>query len=381
MRTVDSPSIQVLAPNWIRHRHSENICRGARLPLLLLSVALLGTVTEMASALPFQVSSAVSAQTLNDLPPQSFGEPASPNEAGLSRAWSLLREGKATQAELSVRAYLKDHAQSAEAHFFLGYVLFKKNQEEAVASPRTTGSSNVKSREENARASLSEFTEGAKYKDPGAFDLKVVALDYILLKDYPDADKWLTRSLQANPKDGEGWYYLGRTKYKENRFDDAVESFQNFLKLEPNSVKGEDNLGLSYQGMGRTADAIAAYKTAIARQGEIRNDCGPFINLGAILLDQNQARDAVAYLLEAVAIAPQEVSAREQLGKAYDRLGELAKAQEQLERAVELAPQNARLHYVLGQVYRKAGLHEKARGEFDRSTALRQNAAPGDRDQ
>jgi Flp pilus assembly protein TadD len=101
----------------------------------------------------------------------------------------------------------------------------------------------------------------------------------------------------------------------------------------------------------------------------------PFINLGAILLDQNEAHEAVSYLLQAVTISPHEFRAHEQLGKAYDRLDELSKAQAELEKAVELAPQEARLHYILGQVYRKRGLKDKSKAEFDRSSALRNDSS------
>jgi len=98
----------------------------------------------------------------------------------------------------------------------------------------------------------------------------------------------------ANPKDAEAWYYLGRAKYNENRFDEAITAFQQYLKLDPKSVRGEDNLGLSYQGLGRTDEARAAYKTAILWQKDLLNqDPGPFINLGALLLDENLPEQAV----------------------------------------------------------------------------------------
>ena len=58
--------------------------------------------------------------------------------------------------------------------------------------------------------------------------------------------------------------YLGRTQYTENRFDEAVQAFQRCLALEPRNVKAQDNLGLSYAGLGRADDAMAAYEAAIA---------------------------------------------------------------------------------------------------------------------
>lgn len=191
------------------------------------------------------------------------------------------------------------------------------------------------------------------------------------MQDYTDADKWLTKSLEWNPRDAEGWYYLGRTKYNENRFEEAINAFEQCLKLDPGNVKAEDNLGLSYAGLGRTEEAINAYKKAMDWQTQVANkNPGPFIDLGSLLLEQNQAENAVAYLLQAVEIAPREFSAHEQLGKAYSHLNQLQKAQSELEKAVELAPQIARLHFLLGQVYRRQGLIDKAKAELDRFAKL-----------
>jgi tetratricopeptide (TPR) repeat protein len=181
--------------------------------------------------------------------------------------------------------------------------------------------------------------------------------------------------LQSTPEDTEGWYYLGRTKYNENRFEEAIKAFQRCLKTDPASLRAQYNLGLAYQGLGRTEDAAAAFRTAIAwQQHKLNQDPEPFIDLGSLMLDENQSQDALPYLLRAVAISPQEFRAHEQLGRAFEHLDQLQKAQTEFEKAVALAPQNARLHYVLGQVYRKEGLAEKAKLEFDRSSALRRDS-------
>jgi len=316
-------------------------------------------------------------------PPQVINHAAAPatiekTDAALARAKSLLQDGKVAEAELRVRRYLKEHANSADGHFLLGYALFRKIQADASGVQMDSSAAAARDgqpKEETAKASLAEYTEGAKYHDPTAFDLKVVALDYVLLKDYPDADKWLTKSLAWNPEDTEGWYYLGRTKYNENRFEEAIQAFQQCLKMDPASLRAEYNLGLSYQGLGRTEDAATAFRTAIAwQEHKLNQDSEPFIDLGSLLLDKNQPQEALPYLLQAVAISPQEYRSHEQLGRAYEHLDQLKKAQTEFEKAVALAPQYSRLHYVLGQVYRKEGLSEKAKLEFDRSSTLRRDS-------
>ena len=285
----------------------------------------------------------------------------------LVQANTLLQQNRPTDAEPLLREYLAHHPNSPDAHFLLGSVFFRQIQEGAYAAQ----SSAVLLKEEKAKASLAEFTAGARFGKPGASDLKIVALDYILLGDYRDADKWLTRMLEWAPNDSEGWYYLGRTKYNENRFDEAVHAFQQSLKLDPQNVKSEDNLGLAYAGLNRVNDAVAAYHSAIEwqRDASIKNP-GPFINLADLLLDQNRSEEAIAYLLEAIQIVPQDSKAHELLGKAYVRLDQFPQAQAELEKAAQLAPQNANLPCMMGPMYRKQGLTEKAKLALERCAFL-----------
>lgn len=271
-------------------------------------------------------------------------------EASLERARALLKDGDLKGADMSVAAYLALHPDSADAHFLLAYILFK---------------------EQEAEASLAEYTEGAKYQAPEPSDLKVVALDYVLLGSYSDADHWLTRSLAGNAQDPESWYYLGRAKYNENRFAEAIHAFEECLKLEPANVKAEANRGLALAALGRSDEALTAYRHAILLQEAApAKTAEPFIDLGNLLLEQNQLEEALANLSKAREISPEEPRVHESLGKGYLRLNKLPEAQAELQKTISLAPENAPAHYMLGQVYRKKGLLTEAKAEFDRAEKL-----------
>jgi Flp pilus assembly protein TadD len=177
--------------------------------------------------------------------------------------------------------------------------------------------------------------------------------------------------LEWTPNDSEGWYYLGRTKYNENRFEEAVRAFRQSLKLDPGNVKSEDNLGLAYAGLGRSDEAISAYRTAIEWQsGASTKNPGPFIDLSTLLLDQNRSEEAIPFLRQAIQIAPDDSKPHELLGKGYARLEQFSQAQIELEKAVQLAPENPSLPCMLGPVYRKLAQAERAKAEFDRCAAL-----------
>ena len=334
-----------------------------------------------------QLLFSISSGNSQDLKPQSVSLNAAVQspapyaaqpDASLVEAKSFMEKGLLPDAERSVRHHLEGHADSPEGHFLLGYILFREIQTEARLETTVESVKNLdahpadaKTRDGKARESLAEFTAGAKYHDPNAFDLKIVALDYVLLGDYVDADKWLTRSVEWNPQDTDAWYYLGRARYNENKFADAISAFQQCLKLSPVSVKAEDNLGLALAGLGRNEEAIAAYKEAIAWQTQsVLKNPGPYIDLGSLLLDESRPDEAVPYLVQAAEIAPRDSRVHELLGKAYTRMDQLPKAQSELEKATDLAPQNANLHCMLAPVYRKQGIVDKAKAEFDRCAAL-----------
>lgn len=306
-------------------------------------------------------------------------------DALLTDGKNLFRQSKFAEADRAVRQYLESHPNSADGHFLLGHILFREIQAEAILDRQlalqaqggmggrmaTPEPALPKDREERAKASLEEFTAGAKYRNPSAADLKVVAFDYIVLGDYPDADRWLTKMLEWTPNDSDGWYNLGRTKYNENRFAEAINAFQQCLKLDPKNVKAKDNLGLSFAGMGRNEEATAAYQQAIAWQEQaLAKNPRPYLDLGSLLIDENRSKEAVALLLQAIEIDQRDSKTHELLGKAYTRLEEFPKAQAELEKAVELSPQTPNLHCMLAPVYRKQGLAEKARVEYDRCATL-----------
>jgi len=349
----------------------------------------LGLSRKLISFIPALICLLVLATVLSAAALAQTAAQAAEGQDALTYAKILFRQAKFTEADRAVRQYLKDHPDSANGHFLLGHILFREIQALATVetqfpsqthgpmasartmSPTSSEPSVPKSTQEMAKASLAEFTAGARFHDPSAADLKIVALDYVLLGDYQDADKWLTKMLEWAPNDSEGWYYLGRTKYNENRFAEAISAFEQCVKLDPQNVKAEDNLGLALAGLGRNEEATAAYQQAISWQAQsLTKNPGPYIDFGGLLIDENRPQDAVSFLLRAIEISPNESRAHELLGKAYTRIEDFSKAQAELEKAIELSPQAPNLHCMLAPVYRKQWLAEKAKVEYERCAAL-----------
>ena len=220
----------------------------------------------------------------------------------IAEARALLDSGKTQEPETILRNYLVDNPTSADAHFLLGYVLF---------------------REQNAKESLAEFTAGAKFRRPRADELKIVAADYVILGAFSDADKWLSQVVAETPDDADSWYLLGRAKYSESEFPAAISAFERALSLRPRHIEAENNIGLCWKELNDREKARAAFQAAIDWQGDVPSDAQPFLNLGTLLADDQKNDQALPYLIKAAALSPNNPAIHEELGKAYLAMNKL----------------------------------------------------------
>ncbi|WP_348267188.1 tetratricopeptide repeat protein [Edaphobacter paludis] len=307
---------------------------------LYLSVILLITLT---------VGMAKAQQPSLSAPEKPASNSASAN-ALLAQGKALATAGDLPGAERALKTYLQQHERSAPALYLLGYVLQRENK---------------------PKESLTVFTNAAAIQAPQANDLRIVALDYVLIDDYPDAIHWLALAVQLDPLNAEAWYDLGRSQMNQGNFVAAQQAFEHVLAIAPRDVRALNNLGLSYEAQNRPSEALHAYAHAIAaQQGVPHPSEQPLLNYGNLLISQNRSAEAVATLESAIQISPRDPKCREALARAYLQAEQLLQAKQQFEQAVVLDPKNPRLHYQLGRLYRRLGLAAKAKTELALSEKL-----------
>jgi tetratricopeptide (TPR) repeat protein len=248
------------------------------------------------------------------------------------------------EAAAAFSEYLSSHPQSDEAAYLLAYVKFRENK---------------------AAESLNLFTAAAKIKPPHADDLKIVALDYVLLGDQSSAAHYLEQALVMQPDNVEVRYYLGRVRYQQNQFALAIAAFEDVLRRDPQHVKAENNLGLSLEAMNQVDDAIAAYRKAIDLDAlAAHHSEQPYLNLGILLTKLGKPTESLPVLRKAVELAPGSAQIHYELGKAYFNLGQFADAQRELQNSASIAPAESSTHFLLGRLYRRLGNSEGAAHEF-----------------
>lgn len=268
----------------------------------------------------------------------------------LAQAKALIRQNRFTSADPILRSYIVANPHSSEALYLLGFVLHRENK---------------------PKDSLAAYTAAAAITPPQSEDLRIVALDYVLLDDYPDAIRWLNRAVASDPRNSEAWYDLGRAQMNQGNFVEAERDLRQTLSLSPGNSKTLDNLGLSLEAQNRAEEALSAYTRAItAQQVSPHASEEPLLNLGTLLNARTKFAEAVRPLEQAVLLAPKCARCHEELSRAYIGVGQNDIGLREMEQACALDPSNPRFHYQLGQMYRRAGMPAKADAELKRSSGL-----------
>jgi tetratricopeptide (TPR) repeat protein len=150
--------------------------------------------------------------------------------------------------------------------------------------------------------------------------------------------------LPANA-DARAYFERGLEAYKKNLDREAVEAFEQAVRLEPEFAASHYRLGLAYAAVGRSEDAEKSFEAAVKWfkeevKGERENAESQFyLGLAYAKLDNN--REAVRAFRQAVRLAPDSEKYYE-LGVAHSKLAEYSEAVNALEKAVELDPNNYR---------------------------------------
>jgi Flp pilus assembly protein TadD len=296
------------------------------------------------SALVCAVLGVAAAQMPDGVKPQSTADARESREAAPAQSALAAQES-------SLRSDLVSHPNSASTLYKLALALRQEGK---------------------PKESLKVYTQAAKIQKPDADQLRSVALNYVLLNDYPDAIHWLEIAASLDPKNVEVLYSLARCYYTQSQNAKAEELFLRVLQLKPDHLRAEENLGLTYEAENQTDKAESAFRAAVTMAASGPVDEWPFLDLGTFLLDHDRSKEAVPILQKATAIAAKCAACHEKLGRALEESGQVPEGVRELEKAVHLDPANPNVHFELGHAYRQAGDLDKARAEFAVSEKLRQ---------
>lgn len=141
-------------------------------------------------------------------------------------------------------------------------------------------------------------------------------------------------------------------------------------KADPQESKIQAARGASLAQAGQSAEALAAYNTAI--------DLDPasaqaFYQRGLLYQSEKNYEFAIADFTSANGLTPQQPDSLLGRAQCYLALGKNQEAAADLDEAASAAPGNAQIWMARGAAYEKLGNKEKAADSFSRAVLLRPN--------
>ena len=168
-------------------------------------------------------------------------------------------------------------------------------------------------------------------------------------------------------------YWIARLDYDDGQYESAIEGLRRAIELDPRYMKAHDNLGLSYEALGRFDEARRAYEEAVRLDRETPPQSPwPHLNLGLLLTRLDRLDEAEARLRESAKVDPRFAKARYHLGVVLEKQGRPADAVVELEEAARLDSAYPEPHYALARIHRRAGDRENSDRALARFRELRE---------
>ncbi len=160
---------------------------------------------------------------------------------------------------------------------------------------------------------------------------------------------------------------LGDALMQSGQISDALEHFQEAVRLEPDYVEAINNTGNAHLVLGRPDEAIASYRMALAiapDNAEVHYNCG------TVLQQQKRWDEAIHHYQSALKIKPNFAPAHNNCGLALRASGRKEEAIEHFEQAVQIDPNLMAAYVNLGLTLRSLGNNNAAIKQFEKALLL-----------
>jgi tetratricopeptide (TPR) repeat protein len=154
---------------------------------------------------------------------------------------------------------------------------------------------------------------------------------------------------------------LGLVRLRQKRFDEGSKYLEEFVKQRPDFGIAQRELGEAYSGMGKYADAIAAYERALRTDSSLR---GVYIDIGNSYFFQGNYKSARQYYQKAATQEPGEALPQYNLGVVAEQLRDSEEATKSYKKALEIDPRYESARRALAALYHDKGSNAHDRGNF-----------------
>ena len=136
------------------------------------------------------------------------------------------------------------------------------------------------------------------------------------------------------------------------RLPEAIEHYEKAVRLKPDYAKAHNNLANALTKVGRPSEAVEHYQAVLRTQP---NDPLAHSNLAGVLMNLGSLAEAVEHYQQALKLDPQSAETRNNLAVALLKSDRLPEAIDQFQQAARLNPELVDVQYNLGKALAKAG--------------------------
>jgi tetratricopeptide (TPR) repeat protein len=188
---------------------------------------------------------------------------------------------------------------------------------------------------------------------PAAASAHFAAGERLLAQHTPKlAEVEIRAGLKLAPQSLEGLNLLGMALEEQKDFAGAVEAFCQALKIDPQSTETQLKLTETYLGAGQKEKGL---ELARSLSEQAKNDVRPHFTLAVLLARLGEYKAAIHEFETADALQPGTFEILHNLGQAYLKSGDNAKALGILDRALKLSPNSVGTLYLMAQAYANEG--------------------------
>ncbi len=179
----------------------------------------------------------------------------------------------------------------------------------------------------------------------------------------------LLKAEKLNPDDYLTQNSLGLAYMMKKHYAQAIKHFKRAIELKPDYSPAKNNLGALYLAM-ENWDAAIEILTQVTKDLLYATPHFPLTNLGYAYFKKGDYAKAESYYKQALEIEPNYPLALQGLARIYMKTGRPAKAAVYLRRLVKLAPKHPGFHLLLAKALHRAGNLKEAWRVYGKVIAL-----------
>ncbi len=178
-------------------------------------------------------------------------------------------------------------------------------------------------------------------------------------RNYQSAISAFKKVIELDESRYQAHYGLGLVYLRTRKLKEGISSLEKATQLNPNHKDAYYYLGNAHEELKDFAKAAEAYERFISLNPE--EPWSGYLRLGLSRMELTEFDKAIAALQKALEEKPQDIKTNYNLAQAYQKAGQLEKAEVAYETLSQLNPQDANVYYsTILRMYDEAGMQDKA---------------------